>query len=134
MKRVLVAGEINVDLILRASGALPALGKEILVDDAVLTLGSASAICAVGLARLGTPVSFVGKVGADPWGDFCLKAMRELGIDVGGVVRDGALKTGLTVSFTLPRDRALVSYLGAIGALREADVSEAALRAAQHLH
>ena len=41
MKRVLVAGEINVDLILRASGALPALGKEILVDDAVLTLGSA---------------------------------------------------------------------------------------------
>src|SRR5947207_15463262 len=134
MKRVLVAGEINVDLVLKATGGLPALGKEILVDDAVLTLGSASAICAAGLARLGTPVSFVGKVGADPWGDFCLKAMRELGIDVGGVVRDAGLKTGLTVSFTLPRDRALASYLGAIGALREADVGEAPLRAADHLH
>jgi len=134
MKRVLVAGEINVDLILKASGALPALGKEILVDDAVLTLGSASAICAVGLARLGTPVSFVGKVGADPWGDFCLDTMRAAGIDTAGVIRDAALKTGLTVSFTLPRDRALVSYLGAIGALREADVGDSVLRSAAHLH
>jgi sugar/nucleoside kinase (ribokinase family) len=134
MKRVLVAGEINVDLILRGSGALPALGQEVLADDAVLTLGSASAICAVGLARLGTPVSFVGKVGADTWGDFCLDAMHAAGIDATGVVRDAALKTGLTVPFTLPRDRALVSYLGAITALLADDVRDDALRAAGHLH
>src|SRR5262249_29218074 len=134
MKRVLVAGEINVDLILQGSGSLPALGKETLVEDALLTLGSASAICAVGLARLGTPVSFIGKVGADTWGDFCRERMREAGIDTSGVRRDPGLKTGLTVSFTQPRDRALVSFLGAIESLTAADVPEAALRSASHLH
>ena len=77
MKRVLVVGEINVDLILQGAHAFPTPGKEVLVDDVVLTLGSASAICAMGLARLGTPVAFLGKVGTDPWGEFCVDAMRE---------------------------------------------------------
>jgi sugar/nucleoside kinase (ribokinase family) len=134
MKRVLVAGEINVDLILQGRDALPTLGKEILVEDAVLTLGSASAICAVGLARLGTPVSFLGKAGADPWGDFCVETMRSAGVDVARVVRDPGLKTGLTVSFTSPRDRALVSYVGSIGALRAEDVTDEALDGFAHLH
>src|SRR5262249_6742604 len=114
--------------------AFPAPGKEVLVDDAVMTLGSASAICAVGLARLGTPVRFVGRVGADAWGDDCLAAMRAAGVDVSRVVRDPALKTGLTVSITSAQDRALVSFPGAIGALRAADVGDDAMRGVDHLH
>src|SRR4051812_33103775 len=102
MKRVLVVGEINVDLILQGAHALPAPGKEVVVDDLVLTLGSASAICAMGLARLGTPVAFLGKVGTDPWGDFCLEAMRATSIDVSRVVADPGIKTGVTVSITSP--------------------------------
>jgi sugar/nucleoside kinase (ribokinase family) len=80
MKRVLVVGEINVDLILQGANALPTPGKEVVVDDVVLTLGSASAICAMGLARLGTSVAFLGRVGTDPWGDFCVDVMRAAGL------------------------------------------------------
>jgi sugar/nucleoside kinase (ribokinase family) len=134
MKRVLVAGEINVDLILHGAHALPVPGKETLVDDLVMTLGSASAICAVGLARLGTPVAFLGKVGADTWGDYCLATMQGAGVDVSRVVRDGALKTGVTVSISSPRDRALVSFLGSIRALTAEDVGTDALRGFDHLH
>jgi sugar/nucleoside kinase (ribokinase family) len=134
MKRVLVAGEINVDLILHGAHAVPTPGKEVLVDGLLMTIGSASAICAMGLARLGTPVAFLGKVGADPWGDHCLDALRGAGIDVSRVVRDPGLQTGVTVSITSPRDRALVSYLGAIRALRADDVPDAALRGFDHLH
>ena len=47
MKSVLVVGEINPDLILKGDHAFPTAGKEILVDDFVMTLGSASAICAM---------------------------------------------------------------------------------------
>lgn len=133
-KRVLVVGEINPDLVMSGYRAPPAAGKEVLVDDATLALGSASAICAVGLARLGTPVAFLGKVGADLWGDFCLEALRREGVDVSRIVRDPALKTGLTVSLTSPRDRALVTHLGAIAALAPADVPEAALQGFDHLH
>jgi sugar/nucleoside kinase (ribokinase family) len=134
VKPVLVVGEINPDLILQGYRTFPAAGKEVLVDDFVMTLGSASAICAMGLARLGDPVSFLGKVGADPWGAFCVEAMSAAGIDVGGVARDPSLKTGVTVSITSPRDRALVSFIGAIGALRADDVPDAALAAARHVH
>jgi sugar/nucleoside kinase (ribokinase family) len=134
MKRVLVVGEINVDLILQGAHALPTPGKEVLVEDVVLTLGSASAICAMGLARLGTPVAFLGKVGTDPWGDFCLDAMRAAGIDVSRAIGDPRIKTGVTVSITSPRDRALVSYLGSIRALRGEDVPDAALAGFDHLH
>jgi sugar/nucleoside kinase (ribokinase family) len=134
MKKVLVAGEINPDLILQGYRSFPELGKEVIVDDFVMALGSASAICAMGLARLGRPVGFVGKVGMDPWGDYCLEVMAERGIDVSRVQRDPALKTGVTVSISSARDRALVSYPGAMSALTARDLDEATLRGFDHLH
>lgn len=134
MKRVLVAGEINVDLVLKDYSAFPAPGKEVLVEDFVMVLGSASAICAMGLARLGSPVAFLGKAGADPWGGFCLDALRSRGIDVSRVVEDPGIKTGVTVAITSPTDRALVSYPGSIAALSGEDVSDTALAAFDHLH
>lgn len=134
MKSVLIAGEVNPDLLLQGYQAFPALGKEVLVDDFVSTLGSASAICAAGLARLGTPVAFVGKVGADVWGDFCTNALKTLGVDVSRIRRDPSLKTGVTVSVTSEADRALITYLGAIVALRGSDVTDEMLAGFDHLH
>src|SRR5215813_1344870 len=81
-KRVLVVGEINIDLICQGYHAFPSPGREVLVEDFQMVLGSASAICAMGLARLGTTVVFFGRVGDDPSGHFCLNAMRERGIDL----------------------------------------------------
>jgi sugar/nucleoside kinase (ribokinase family) len=99
-----------------------------------MVLGSATAIMAMGLARLGTPVAFVGRVGDDVWGRYCLEDMSSRGIDVSRVLRGGGLKTGVTVSITHPGDRALVTYLGAIAALVGADVTDAAMAGLDHLH
>ena len=134
MKSVLVAGEINVDLVLQGYSEFPVPGKEVLVDDFAMVLGSASAIMAMGLARLGTPVGFAGRVGEDLWGRFCLDEMAGRGIELSRVIRGGGLKTGITVSITSPRDRALVTYLGAITALTAEDVPDAALAGMAHLH
>lgn len=132
--RFLIIGELNPDLILQGYRTFPSAGREVLVEDAVLALGSASAICAAGLARLGNRVSFAAKVGRDMWGDFCLEALSNAGVDVSSVIRDPAVKTGLTVSITSSRDRALVTYTGAIAALRASDIEEAVLAGFQHLH
>jgi sugar/nucleoside kinase (ribokinase family) len=135
VKRVLVAGELNVDLILQGYQSFPVPGKEVLVDDFVMTLGSASAICAMGLARLTTEVAFLSVVGDDPWGAYCVDTMRAAGIDVSRVAVDASVKTGVTVSLTSPgRDRALVSYLGSIAALGGAAIADAAFRGFDHLH
>lgn len=134
MKPVLFAGEINVDLVLQGYQAFPAPGREVLVADSRLVLGSATAIMAMGLARLGTPVAFAGRVGDDLWGRYCLEDMASRGIDLSRVVRGGGLKTGITVSISHPGDRALVTYLGAISALTGADLPDAALAGLGHLH
>ncbi|TBR39831.1 MULTISPECIES: carbohydrate kinase family protein [Dyella] len=133
-KRVLVVGEINVDLVLRGLHAAPVPGQEVLADDFLMTPGSSSMICAMGLARLGTPVSFHGKLGADAWGQYCVDAMREAGIDVTSLEPDPSLRTGVTVSLSTPSDRALVTYAGAIATLTADDVGSDLLRHANHLH
>jgi len=132
--KILVAGELNVDFVLQNYQSFPALGHEVLVEDVSLTLGSASAICASGLAKLGNAVVFVGKLGCDSWGDLCLKSLTSLGIDCAQVIRDPAIKTGVTVSITSRSDRALVTYPGSIAELRAGDIRDEDLRKCRHLH
>jgi sugar/nucleoside kinase (ribokinase family) len=132
--KLLIAGELNPDLILRNCRIFPELGKEVLVEDLDLTLGSSSAICAVGLARLGDSVTFAATVGADAYGDFCVDALRRAGVDISLVQRRADLKTGVTVSITTARDRALVTYPGAITALRADDLPDTVFTGHQHFH
>ncbi len=132
--RFLVAGELNLDLVLQNYLSFPALGQETLVEDCTLTLGSSSAICAAGLARLGNSVSFTGKLGCDSWGDQCLEHLARLGVDSSRVMRDPAVKTGITVSISAPRDRAMVTYLGAMAAMRADEIIAPGLEGFDHFH
>jgi sugar/nucleoside kinase (ribokinase family) len=50
---VLVVGELNIDLILDGLQQFPEIGKEILAEKMVYTLGSSSAIFASNLSTLG---------------------------------------------------------------------------------
>ena len=131
---ILVAGEINADLVLREVSPFPALGREVLVSESDLVLGSASAICASGLARLGNRVVFSGRVGDDLFGRFCLEEMSRSGIGIDHVIVDKGTTTGITVSISSGRDRALVTCLGAIAEYAAEDVPDAAFDGASHLH
>ncbi len=131
--RVLVAGELNADLVFSGFHSLPQPGREVLADDFSLVLGSSSAICAAGLARLGTSVSFLGKAGDDVLGRFCVAELSRLGVDTSLVVVDPALKTGITASFSA-EDRALVTFPGSIAALTADDVTADILSRYRHLH
>ena len=131
--RVLVAGELNPDLVLASLTSTPEPGREVVAREFALRLGSSSAICASGLAKLGNEVAFVGKAGDDPFGRFCVQELTAAGVDVEPVRTDPALQTGLTVSIT-GRDRALVSYPGAMEDLRADDVRDSVLACFDHLH
>ena len=50
--KILVIGELNPDLILQNYSSFPELGKEVTVEDCVLTMGSATAICAMGSSSI----------------------------------------------------------------------------------
>ena len=131
---LLVVGDLNADLILRGD-VEPAFGQvEKLIDDAILTLGSSSAIFACGAARLGLRVALVGKVGDDEFGRFIVRGMSARGVDTEGIVVDPQVKTGLTVILSRGNDRAMLTFSGSIGALRFAEIDQALVARARHLH
>lgn len=131
--RVLVVGELNADLIFSGFNSLPQPGREMLAERFSLELGSSSAICAAGLARLGTDVSFLGKVGDDVLGRFCLDELARYGVDTTLVQSDSAVKTGITASFS-SQDRALVTFPGAIEELTAEQIPHSIFRGFNHLH
>src|SRR5215470_4834897 len=115
--KILVIGELNVDIVATGLHAAPEMGAEILADDCELTLGSASAIFAAGLAKLGYKVTFVSQVGRDYFGDFCLKALQNSGVATRHVARKTDEKTGVTIALSGKRDRALVTHTGTMATL-----------------
>jgi sugar/nucleoside kinase (ribokinase family) len=132
--KIVVVGELNVDLIAVGLTNLPALGSEVLAKDFELTLGSASAIFACGLSQLGFPVTFISKVGADYFGRFCVQALRGKGVGIDNVIFDSSVKTGVTIAVSTAGDRALVTFPGAIAQLRYEELPRAFLENHQHLH
>lgn len=133
-ERILVIGEANVDIIVSGLSTLPTLGQEILAADIQTVLGGSSAICAAGLARLGAGVDFLGKVGADGYGDFVVDQLRQRQVGVESVQRDNVVRTGATISLTFPGDRALITYLGCIPLLGLEDIDLDILCRYHHLH
>ena len=131
---VLVVGELNADLILRGD-VTPAFGQvEKIIDEAALTIGSSAAIFACGAARLGLRVAFIGKAGRDEFGQFMLRELQQRGVETGGVVIDPLLPTGLSVILSRPTDRAILTHLGSIAALRFDEIDLNWLARARHLH
>jgi len=132
---ILVAGEINPDLILSSPGLEPRFGQaETLVQDAELTIGSSSAIFACGAARLGLKVALIGIVGDDLFGGFMLRALTQHGVDVLHAIVDAELKTGFSVILSRGSDRAILTHVGSMNALRADQVTDDLLRRVRHLH
>jgi sugar/nucleoside kinase (ribokinase family) len=132
---LLVAGEINPDLILSDPKLTPQFGQiEILVENANLTIGSSSVIFACGAARLGLKVAFTGVTGDDIFGRFMLDAMQQRDIDVSNVIVDPGQSTGISVILNRASDRAILTYIGAINALRPQQITDKLLRQTRHIH
>ncbi|HWQ04073.1 MAG TPA: sugar kinase [Longilinea sp.] len=130
---ILVAGEINPDLILTGDVNPEFDQVEKTVDSAALTIGSSSAIFACGAARLGLRVAFIGVCSEDVFGRFMLAEMQKRSVDVSNVIIRGG-QTGLTVILSKGVDRAILTYPGLIGELQSSDLPDGLLSQARHLH
>ncbi len=131
---VLVAGEINPDLVLTGD-VRPEFGQvEKLVDGAKLAIGSSSAIFACGARRLGLKVAFVGICGEDVFGRFMLDELQKRGVDVSHVIVRPDGSTGLSVILNRCSDRAILTFPGLIPALQASDIPDSLLQQARHLH
>ena len=144
---ILVAGEINPDLIL-SGNVIPEFNQvEKLVDSAALSVGSSSAIFACGAARLGLTVAFIGVCGDDVFGHFMLDEMQKRNVDVSNMIIRPDGQTGLSVILNQPfdpstrsgqrfaqGDRAILTHLGLIADLQASDIPDSLLHQTRHLH
>ncbi|HVX26597.1 MAG TPA: carbohydrate kinase family protein [Parafilimonas sp.] len=131
---VLVAGELNIDLILDKLDQFPVIGKEIMAGDMVYTLGSSSAIFASNLSTLGASVNYCGCIGDDSFGEKIINDLAAKNVNTSNIIRSKTAGTGITVAFNFNQDRAMVTYPGAMNELKQNDISDDMLMQAQHLH
>ncbi|MBS4172866.1 carbohydrate kinase family protein [Bacillus sp. FJAT-49736] len=133
-KSIFVLGELNVDLIFSGENITPEWNREKLVDQFEQVLGSSSAITACVLAGLGHHVSFVGVVGDDPFGHFCMDQLEAKGVNTDYITVVPELKTGVTLSLTTTNDRALLTFMGAISKLTKEYLPVNLYEMADHIH
>lgn len=132
--KLLVVGELNVDLILNNIQAFPHLGKEMIADEMDICLGSSSAIMAANSAAMGVDTTFCGVVGKDYFGDFILSELEQKSVNCLHVKRIDDQKTGCTLVMNFGQDRANVTYQGAMNALTISDIPFRESAIYQHLH
>lgn len=96
MSRIVVVGSANVDFVVQTPH-IPRPGETVLGDDFVMAMGGKGANQAVGAARLDADVTFIARVGEDIFGDQCLEAYRQAGIDTSFVTRDPQAATGVAL-------------------------------------
>ncbi len=129
---VVCLGEALIDLV--------AEGHEVPLSDAerfVRAAGGAPANVAVGAARLGASAGFVGKVGADPFGDHLVATLAGAGVDTSHMLQDPGHRTGLAfVSLLAGGEREFLFYRhpSADQQLQPSELDEAYLANAKVLH
>ncbi len=134
MKRTLAVGDLNVDIIASGMSLFPELGQEILCSDIRTVLGGSASIFACRLAQLGAKVDILGKVGNDEYGRTVLNVLKSNGVGIDKVIVKDDLRTGVTISLTYPENKALITFMGSIGALEKSDVKPEVFKGYEHLH
>ncbi len=134
-KPIVCLGILVADVVGRPLHAIPAPGRLVLVDEMGLHSGGCAVNAATALAQFGLPVEVIGKVGADPFGDFLVNAMQERGIGTRGVMRDSEAGTSATMVMVEPDgERRFVHYIGANARLTLDDIDMDLVNEASILH
>lgn len=106
--KIVCFGELLIDMISTTTGDL------IESEEFLKKFGGAPANTASGLAKLGFPVSFIGKVGNDPFGRFLKKELEKNNVDTSSLILSQKQKTTLAfVSQTKTGGRDFYFYKGA---------------------
>ena len=101
-----------------------AISKSVAGSPYSLSLGGSAGNTVRAMARLGTEVGFIGKVGEDTTGEFYIEALRNLGVEP--FILASEYPSGKCLSLISPDgERTLVTHLGAAAHLSKEDIDPA---------
>ncbi|MDU4698206.1 MAG: ribokinase [Paenibacillus sp.] len=119
--KVAVIGSLNMDIVVETR-QIPQTGETVLGDRVRFIPGGKGANQAVAAARLGADTSMIGAVGADAFGDQLLAALRQDGVDIGGVKQLPDAATGVASIYVADGDNRIVVVSGANDQVTPADI------------
>lgn len=93
MKKILVAGSLNLDIVLHVAH-IPAPGETILSRRREFHEGGKGGNQAVAAARLGAHIAMLGCVGQDEAGNMLISSLKNAGVDVSHIRRTPDAETG----------------------------------------
>ncbi|MBF0205831.1 MAG: ribokinase [Oligoflexia bacterium] len=94
MKKILVVGSLNMDLVVRTT-RIPKIGETVIGVGFDKIPGGKGANQATAVAKLGGEISFIGKVGADNFGEELTKKIMVNKIDTSGIMISKTDPTGM---------------------------------------
>jgi len=125
MKRIVVLGSTNTDMVIKAA-RIPAPGETILGGDFLMNPGGKGANQAVAAARLGGEVTFVAKVGDDLFGREAKTLFANEGINVKHIFTDAEKPSGVALIMVSAKgENSIAVASGANGTLSPTDIENA---------
>lgn len=122
---VIVAGSINMDLVLNVAH-FPAPGETLTATELNYFPGGKGANQAVAIARMGSQVAMVGRVGSDGNGPVLLEGLQRNGVDITHVDSLPDVSSGLAfITVESGGQNSIVIYPGANARLTSSDVETA---------
>ncbi len=123
--KIVVVGSSNTDMVVKADH-IPAPGETVLGGEFIMVPGGKGANQAVAAVRLGADVTFICRIGTDPFGDKSIANFKQEGIDVSYIHRDMQAPSGVAI-ITVDRkgENAITVAPGANAKLSPADVEMA---------
>ncbi|MCL5986538.1 MAG: ribokinase [Actinobacteria bacterium] len=124
MKRALVVGSLNMDVILRTN-KLPHKGETKIAKEWKIAGGGKGANQAIAMGRLGANVVMVGKVGNDEFGRKLIEDLETSNVNTDGILMDEHEKTGMAyITIDDTGENTIVVAPGANSKLSIKDIEE----------
>lgn len=124
MKKILVVGSLNVDMVVRVPH-MPAAGETILAEKADTVPGGKGANQAYAAGKLGAQTIMFGAVGNDRYAEIEKKSLQSAGVDVSRLIVRADCDTGLAwITVNDAGDNSIVVVSGANKTLSEKDIAD----------
>ena len=120
---VCCVGHMCTDVLAKPVDALPEKGKLQMIDTVELKTGGCAMNTAIGLAKLGSNVTMVGKVGSDGFGSFMQNTLYENNIATDGLIKEeGGVTSASVVTIGTDGERTILHCLGTNSTLSFEDI------------
>jgi ribokinase len=125
MKKIIVFGSINMDLVVQAD-RVPEGGETITGIDFQTIPGGKGANQAVAIARMGGEVEMIGRVGNDSFGDDLIRKIEENRIQIEHIKKEDNISTGIAmIVVEKSGQNRIIIIPGANGGVSNEDVDQA---------